>query len=619
MLYTPCRRLAICLLILGASRFLSAQEDHLAVCAGVSGAPSDYCDCSQVTEYFIDSSGLLDFPAVRECRFRSLHEAAFPGEINLQNCRYNFWLRFRLANRPDSAPIFLFAGEHHFLQLFSSANGLDWVQQSGGFAGGYQPGDNEYLRLQKEGGHYYLRIANRPRPDFPIRLDILSQQRIEEIEAQSFHEHRSTILPAVSVMAIWVFMAVFSLLQFGQHRERVYLYYALYVLSLAFGLLKIQESQWQLPLFFSYFPSAFVYSEGIAAAVPHITYRLFVADITDLRKHLPGIARLFDWTILFLIGYIVVDALLEYFFFREAYCVPLYLGVRVVLGMISVYCIVRLFAIRTSVARMVVWGTVVLYAGVLFGLYRALTSGFDFQGEKVNLIVAACTVEILIFSMALGRKSKLVAEERNRLEKDLLEAHTRIARDLHDDLGSGLSSIALNSQVAADQPPDRMREALRRTGHEARELMHMVRDLMWSLQPENDTVESLATRMRQFALPLLEAKGIDVYFEVEEALLDKTLHIAQRRHCYLFFKEAVNNLAKYAGAARADIRLSSTGHAKYFLLEIADDGRGFDPEAVQQGHGLSNLAERAAELGGVCEIESAPGDGTTVRLTFPLQ
>lgn len=617
-------RLLFPLLLWGFAQTLAiAQEGHLPLAFLGKDKQGGVLDFLANTELFVDSTGSKSFEQVRSALFSPLLGAPSLGEVNLQNCQHNYWLRFRaggfLQGADDGESLFFFFGNHHFITLFYSKNGLDWQQQKGGFAHHRAIGKNEYLPLEilpSDTVVVYVRIANRPRPDFLLTAQVVSRREIDTAEAIDLHKNKASIYPSLTVMAVWVFMALFSLLQYLQNRERAYLYYALYVLSLAFGLLKIQEHLWQMPVLFSYFPSAFVYSEGIAAALPHITYRLFVADITDLKKHLPSIARLFNLTIWFLVAYLLLDALLEIFFFRQAYCIPVYLAVRVLLGVVSVYCIVRMFSIRTEVARLITWGTVVLYLGVFVGLFIALTTGFDFQGGKVNFIVGACTVEILIFSMALGRRSKLVAEERNRLEKDLLEAHTRIARDLHDDLGSALSSISLNSQLAATATPDKMREALTRTGEEARAMTAQVRDLMWSLQPNNDSMESIVSRMRQFAAPILEAQNIDYQFETSENIGLVQLGIAERRHFYLFFKEAVNNLSKYAHATSVHIQIRRSVEHKSLTLEVADNGKGFDFDTVQKGHGLANMAARAALLKGKMSVHTAPGKGTKIVLVF---
>ncbi len=602
-----------------------AQEEHLPLAFFGKDIRDGLLDFSTSAELFVDSTGKLDVEKVRTASFSPLSNAPNSGQITLQNCRYNYWLRFRATGYPwssdDQDATFFFFGNQHLITLFSSKNGRNWQEHEGGFAYHRKLGQNEYLRLETKASDttiFYARIANRPRPDFALRAQVISQQGIETAEAFALSKNRWSIYPSLAVIALLVFMSLFTLLQYWQNRERAYLYYALYVLTMALALLKIQEHLWQMPLLFSYFPSAFVYSEGIAAALPHISYRLFVADITDLKKHLPGIARLFNLTIWFLVGYLVLDTLLEIFFFREAYCVAVYLPVRLLLGLVSVYCIVRMFSIRTPIARMVVWGSIVLYLGVGIGIFIAPNTGFNFQGEEVNYLMAASTIEILIFLMALGKRSKLLAEERNRLEKDLLEAHNHLARDLHDDLGSALSSIALNSQLAAAGTPEKMREALNRSGEEAREMTSKVRDLMWSLQADNDSMESIVSRMRQFAAPILEAQNIDFQFETSETTSSVQLGVAERRHFYLFFKEAVNNLAKYAHATNANIQIRCAADHKFLYLEVSDNGKGFDPDTVRKGHGLANMAARATLLNGQMSVVTAPGKGTKIVLSFPV-
>ncbi|MFN0217050.1 MAG: ATP-binding protein [Saprospiraceae bacterium] len=608
-----------------AQTHVVAQEEHLPVAFFGKNIQDSLLDFSASAELFMDSTGKLELEKVRTASFSPLSNAPVPRQIVLKNCRHNYWLRFRATGYPwsseEGGDMFFFFGNQHFVTLFFSGNGRDWQKREGGFAAHRKPGQNEYMPLKATAGDttiFYARIANRPRPDFALRAQVISQRGIETAEALALSKNRWIIYPSLVATILSVFMSLFTLLQYWQNRERAYLYYALYVLSIAIGLLKINEHLWQMPLLFSYFPSAFVFSEGIGSALPHITYRLFVADITDLKKHLPGIARLFNFTIWFVVGYAVLDILLEIFFFREAYWAYVYPPIHLLLGLVSVYCMIRMFSIHTPIARMIVWGSVVLYLGIGIGLFIAPKTGFNFQGERINYMIAACTIEILIFLMALGKRSKLLAEERNRLEKDLLEAHTHLARDLHDDLGSALSSISLNSQLAAAATPDKMREALNRTGEEAREMTSKVRDLMWSLQADNDSIESIVSRMRQFAAPILEAQNIDYQFEISENTHSVQLGVAERRHFYLFFKEAVNNLAKYAHATTVYIQIRCAADHKFLYLEVSDNGKGFDPDTVQGGHGLANMAARATLLNGQMSVVTAPGEGTKIVLSFPL-
>ncbi len=210
-------------------------------------------------------------------------------------------------------------------------------------------------------------------------------------------------------------------------------------------------------------------------------------------------------------------------------------------------------------------------------------------------------------------------QERRRLDA----IRRRIARDLHDDMGSTLSSIRFFSEVAQSRiaagHPDETRPLLSRIADSAGMLSDAVRDIVWAIGGKNDQMDDLVTRMREFGLKICEAKNIVFHTDLPENLPGRSLRPDQLRNFYLVFKEAVNNAAKYAGCSEITFRLRLRNN--HLTLEIADNGRGFDVDSARAsgGNGLSNMTQRAAEIGGKCSIHSAPGDGTRVVLTAPLK
>lgn len=202
----------------------------------------------------------------------------------------------------------------------------------------------------------------------------------------------------------------------------------------------------------------------------------------------------------------------------------------------------------------------------------------------------------------------------------LLAFRANIAQDLHDDLGTEMSSISLASFSAARSGnPMLMSEALQNIAGQSNQLVEDMRDIVWSIHPDNDSIQKIAVRMRQFAALMLEEQGVAVYFQVAPNALPLKMEPEARKHLYLFFKEAIHNIARHAHCTRADIAIRRENGA--FVLEISDNGQGFDPKAPLQttgGNGLRNLRNRGEVLGGKLVMESAPGGGTVVRLVAPL-
>ena len=192
-----------------------------------------------------------------------------------------------------------------------------------------------------------------------------------------------------------------------------------------------------------------------------------------------------------------------------------------------------------------------------------------------------------------------------------------IARDLHDEIGSTLSSVALYGAVARKKLTNIGPEGgrlLERISEGTTSAMESINDIVWTVNASKDSLADLAERMRSHATPLCEARGVTLDLEVDEALLGDRLDMGQRKNLYLIFKEAVNNAIKYAECSRITVHLTGTGDR--LTMTIADDGRGFDPEAAggpgTGGNGLGNMRERGAEAGGECTISSRMGHGTTV-------
>jgi signal transduction histidine kinase/ligand-binding sensor domain-containing protein len=206
------------------------------------------------------------------------------------------------------------------------------------------------------------------------------------------------------------------------------------------------------------------------------------------------------------------------------------------------------------------------------------------------------------------RVSRLVAEERLRLA---------LASDLHDELGSELSGIALTSALvarsAALSPAERAQ--LERVRAVAERAQQGVRHIVWSLHPAHDTVGSLAARLRSAAEELLA--GVEWSFEAEVGEASSRLGMEARRELLLVLRELLTNVARHARATRVEIALAREGEA--LVLRVADDGVGAPaPDLARGGTGLASLARRAERLGGEFALAPRPGGGTAARVAVPL-
>jgi signal transduction histidine kinase/streptogramin lyase len=202
----------------------------------------------------------------------------------------------------------------------------------------------------------------------------------------------------------------------------------------------------------------------------------------------------------------------------------------------------------------------------------------------------------------------------------------RIATDLHDDIGSSLSQIAILSEVAQRRGGVALSaivaDALAQIAVTSREVVDSMGDIVWAINPHRDRLFDLAQRMRRFASDVLSARGIELTFEAPQFEQDLRLGADLRRHVFLIFKESMTNIVRHSGATRAQISLDVDRAALH--LSVADDGRCqtavIEPDgASAHGHGLSGMRARAADLGGTLRIDTSTTGGWTVVLTVPLR
>ncbi len=226
----------------------------------------------------------------------------------------------------------------------------------------------------------------------------------------------------------------------------------------------------------------------------------------------------------------------------------------------------------------------------------------------ISLVFIA--ISTLIYYIHRMRVNRLLGMEKVR---------SRIARDLHDDMGSTLSTINILSVMAkmkVNSDTGKTSEYLQKISDNSNRMMEAMDDIVWSINPMNDNMQKIAARMREFATGVLEAKNIDFTFRVDEHVKDLKLDMEARRDIFLLFKEAVNNLAKYSQCKHADIEICIQRNS--MLMKIQDNGIGFDLNNADSGNGLTNMRKRAQSLRAGLTIQSQPGVGTQVSLVVPL-
>ncbi len=287
-------------------------------------------------------------------------------------------------------------------------------------------------------------------------------------------------------------------------------------------------------------------------------------------------------------------------------------------------------------------GAVVL---IIFAIISTLVEFYFLNGHSVMIrglswLLIGFFIEVIFYSAAVGYRTKKENIQRvDALQKivdqyDIIKQHdidklkamyqskeeerNRIVKDIHDEIGSTVSSIYILSNVAIqDKDKKDNSPMLIEIRDNAATLSDKVDDIVWSMNPQHDYMESLLNRIRQFATPLFEAKEIDYDFRFDKELLYKKTEAQSRQYIYYIVKEAINNLIKYSDCKKAIVIAKHCQSGYEF--EVIDDGKGIEHSQDNIGNGLHFMKQRATSIGAELSIESETGKGTTISLFIKNQ
>lgn len=245
----------------------------------------------------------------------------------------------------------------------------------------------------------------------------------------------------------------------------------------------------------------------------------------------------------------------------------------------------------------------VIVDGELFGIIDTEHPSVNFYRKSdLNLLSQIATI-------CAEKISKFLVQEKLRAS---------IARDLHDEMGSTLTSIHIMSQLALQYADgnENVTAQLSRIRHEVGKVMESMSDIVWVINPMNDTIDKVVLRMKELASELFDPLHIEYHFQSDSTCDELQFDPEQRKDLFLIFKEALNNIAKYSRASLVTIGLKRYDHC--LQLRITDNGIGFSDNGALKGNGLSNMKARTLRINGDISIKSIPGTGTTIVLDMPF-
>ncbi len=428
-------------------------------------------------------------------------------------------------------------------------------------------------------------------------------------------------------LGMMTMMFAYIMVNFAQIKHRIYLYYAAYVGA-------------QL-LFFSIQKDDILSGRAIGVCwlllatrcAAWLFYNLFAIDFLKLKTRDEWLCTYAQWNIrLALLTFLLMSLL--YTTGQPALAKTIVDITKILIYILGIMVVIKVLRWKDVSSRYFVTGSLLIMAcetgnmllmkcchthlGISHLQYispdsvLARPAFFSIIGVILDLILLSLG---LVYQYRESTMENLRAEYEKQLA--LENERNRIARDMHDDLGSGLSALQMMSQVAVNMPQtDASQNSMKRIANLSHELNQRVREIVWTTSSEADTLPSLVYYLRRFCGDITETQNIDFKSFIPDNLPNVTLSGNMRRNIFLCVKEIINNSMKYADATEISMRVAIEN--KQLRIEISDNGKGFNVEKALQsgGNGLHNMLQRMTEIHGNIEFYSKKG--TVITIFFPL-
>ncbi len=429
-------------------------------------------------------------------------------------------------------------------------------------------------------------------------------------------------------MAIIFFQAMFVFLQYVIFKRVEYIYYIVYIFAMGFFLYFQQEAEFDLTTVTKNNPTIKSLLASPVILLAFATYIQFGQKFLEI-----NIERKVFRVVRFLKIFLFFETAL--FFILIAFKVPrskqdLVFDFTVpILFILCIWVIVVLLKEKNALNNFLIAGALFITVGGTIGsminLFGNAVNGFN---PTVMLpLEIAVFFELILLNTGLIYKTRLIEQniivsqqhliEEYKLNEDLQtrmqDIRQNISKDLHDEVGATLSGIKVFSQLAVDRPANSI-EYLDKIKNYSEDMISKMSDIVWSINPLNDSFEIIMNRLQLSAKTIAAVKNIDVVFSIDDELKKTIVDMQVRKNIYLIAKEAINNATKYAVCNNIFVTLAKENNNA--ILQIIDDGIGFDPLNTNEGNGLKNMKDRAKDINATFNIEMHKPKGTAIRLIF---
>jgi len=617
-------RIFIAVLLFLTVTALSHSQSPLRVPPFLNG----YLDISVKDKFtgFYDPTGKMRLEEIRTKDFVPLDSLQYPKET-LRNNDCRIWLQCRtdsqsLAGADSTHLYWHFNLRHTLIEGFRvGSNGV--VEH---FKWGKDPAGQKlptlFLVPFEQSGEiatsWYFSIQ-----PFPFRINNFSPRLLSikgwwNRAAIQYHDTRLGLNITIALTGIILFISLFTFTQWALYRLPVFLYYACFLVSSLANFYRY-ENEFAIPVTKL---TAFLNTQGdfITIYLGLAFYFLFLNTFLKLQWRMPRLYQLTNWTAKVSVFLLIVHFIIYYIFNRHDWAISIF-HLRFVLISVCIFVLLAITYKRPPFYIFISCGGLAVSVGAIIWLI----SGNRLEHGQAPIPYASLAfywgvmIETLFFISGLGYQFKISEVAKRKAQQHLLNERERITRDLHDDVGSTLNSLAVLSELAGRQSntlPAEVVKTLATIQYTARDTVQRISDIVWSVNPNIETIGDLVARMRSFTFSLFSGTDTRVRFSVPENLESLIISADKRWQLYLIFKEAVNNTSKYAQATQLKVTLKEQNGKMH--LSIQDNGQGFDPEQTHTGNGLRTMQERTHSVGGSITLGSVVGQGTVVEMSWLL-
>lgn len=576
--------------------------------------------------------------------------AQFQRQLELRHYKYYFWIRFGIRNNSDSIirPYFEVGNNLDHIQMYFVSPGHPVILAKSGKLEGYDKSkpyvEQSFLSLPlallpRQSGEIFLKIRQKTAEYSLDNIQISNKEFLYSSFSQHYEKTRYFSFFQILFMGFLLCQMLYSLLQWMIIRHKEYLYYFFYLFSLVAYFFSKRETVMGVDFFFSIHPIAGVYLDKALIIIPYFLYFRFIRYFLEMKRFYLALNKWFMRTEYFLLCYLALDLIFAGINFYSKVQAEIFTIVISMVFIASIIYIVYLFTLRKTLIYYVITGSLFVAIGNILGLIFTFLHDYEHVQFSFNDVIffsqIGIVIEILCFTSGLGYKSKLNEREKvssqarliNQLKTNevltsrVQNIRNKIARDLHDDIGTTLSTILMYSNSAkkrsANPNEGEMLSLINKIWSSASQMIDEMNDIVWAINPKNDDMEKIVNRMRLLALSLTTSSGIKLLFSKGDNIINTKIAMDKRKNCFLIYKEALNNALKYSECN--EIKIFITNNNDLFKMTISDNGKGFDMHDHQEGNGLENMVQRAKEIGGNLLICPEMGKGTLVTLSFPLE